>query len=137
MYVRNRKNCADCNIELINFNSVYSKHNRLARCRSCYTKRYQKENAANSTTRKLKNRYNITLEEYNKLLEFQQNGCAICRKLCASGKKLSVDHDHETNIIRGLLCYNCNSALGFLYEDENIIWNMLEYLKKHKCSKTA
>jgi hypothetical protein len=75
----------------------------------------------------IKWKYGITIEQYNELLEFQQNACAICRKIC---KELYVDHNHKTGEVRGLLCPNCNVAIGKLYEDENIIWNMLEYLKK-------
>lgn len=85
----------------------------------------------------LRKHFDITLEEYNKISELQQDVCAICRRKCLSGNNLAVDHDHETDVIRGLLCDKCNGALGMLEENEDIIWNMLEYLKKHKWSKIA
>lgn len=79
--------------------------------------------------------FGLTTEQYNELVEFQQGACAICRKPCVSGQRLSVDHDHETDEVRGLLCKHCNAAMGMLKEDEDIIFNMMEYLKKHKWSK--
>lgn len=81
--------------------------------------------------------YGLSEIEYNKLLELQSGGCAICKQPCRVHERLSVDHDHNTGAVRGLLCQQCNSAIGFLKEDEDIIWNMLEYLKKHTWSKVA
>ncbi len=64
---------------------------------------------------KLKNRYGLTAEEYEAILESQGGGCAICEKTPEeAGKRLSVDHDHETGDVRGLLCQSCNLALGMI-----------------------
>ncbi len=79
--------------------------------------------------------YSINKEEYDKLVILQQGGCAICHKPCITHKSLSVDHDHETRIVRGLLCQKCNTAIAMINEDEDIIWNMMEYLKKYKWDK--
>lgn len=43
------------------------------------------------------------------MAERQGHCCAICRE---AGRRLVVDHDHETGAVRGLLCVPCNSALG-------------------------
>lgn len=68
----------------------------------------------------LKKHYGITLEFYEKLYEKQEGKCAICGvKETILNRKLAVDHDHDTGKIRGLLCTNCNSILG--YADDNII----------------
>lgn len=40
-----------------------------------------------------------------------------------------IDHDHSTDFVRGLLCNNCNSAIGLLKEDMNIINNAIKYLR--------
>ncbi len=56
----------------------------------------------------LRRKFGITLEEYNKLLAHQGGVCYICGKACTTGRKLAVDHDHDTGMIRGLLCVNCN-----------------------------
>ncbi len=52
--------------------------------------------------------YGLTSEEYEALLDYQDGKCYICGKECASGRKLSVDHDHDSGAIRGLLCITCN-----------------------------
>lgn len=59
--------------------------------------------------------YGITVEDYNRMLERQGNRCAICGTLSGERKGihcLCVDHDHNTNKVRGLLCHDCNRALG-------------------------
>ncbi len=78
----------------------------------------------------LKN-YGLTIEQYNQKLELQLGGCAICKYPCPTGKKLAVDHDHKTNIIRDLLCIRCNNILGLARDNENLLFDLIEYLKKH------
>lgn len=48
--------------------------------------------------------------------------------------KLVVDHDHATGKVRGLLCHNCNRALGLLHDNPVTINNALEYLKVQRPS---
>ena len=69
-------------------------------------------------------RYNITLEEYNK----QMNTSNTC-KLCGSNKGLCYDHDHTTMKFRGVLCMKCNSALGKLGDNEEGLIKALKYLR--------
>jgi hypothetical protein len=52
--------------------------------------------------------FNITPEEYDAILAEQDGGCGICGRPPRPGKRLAVDHDHKTGILRGLLCYVCN-----------------------------
>jgi len=77
----------------------------------------------------LQNRYNITLKEYNLILKQQNNVCAICRQKRNKYKFLSVDHDHETGKIRGLLCGMCNAAIGLFREDIIILEDAIKYLR--------
>lgn len=60
----------------------------------------------------------------------QNNVCAICFKseLTVRNKNLAVDHCHKTGIIRGLLCSNCNRAIGLLKDNVVIIKSALKYL---------
>lgn len=83
----------------------------------------RKENAKYRKTKKgkhtfmksaLKCRYNITLDQYDEIFEQQNGVCAICGEPEIK-KRLSVDHDHKTGKIRGLLCQRCNFNLG-IYE---------------------
>lgn len=56
----------------------------------------------------IKNRYGLTIEQYESMKISQHNACAICGQV----KKLLVDHDHTTGQVRGMLCAGCNSGLG-------------------------
>ena len=82
-----------------------------------------------------KRNYGITLEEVLNMAEAQGFVCAICHKEnfamgdCHSGA-LVVDHDHTTGEVRGLLCHNCNRALGLLGDDVSILRNSISYLER-------
>ena len=78
----------------------------------------------------LKNAFGITLDEYNTMLETQNGACDICKK--PSSRALAVDHCHETDKIRGLLCSNCNIAIGMLQENIERFHSAIDYIKKHK-----
>lgn len=80
----------------------------------------------------LKKNYGITIEELEVIRISQDNKCAICRKEEASLKYgLCVDHNHITGKVRGLLCRNCNCAIGMFDENINFMTSSIEYLKKH------
>lgn len=58
--------------------------------------------------------YGLTVKDYTRLKKRQNGRCGICyRKKCGSGRHLSIDHNHATMKIRGLLCMRCNRALGW------------------------
>jgi len=78
-------------------------------------------------------KYGIDLDAYNNLLLKQNNVCAICKgEQKRDGVRLSVDHDHKTKEIRGLLCDNCNRAIGFLQDDIERIFLVAEYVESNK-----
>ena len=86
---------------------------------------------------KLKYRYGITLEIYSQMLEAQNNVCAIChlpesRKSRSGSYILSVDHDHKTGKVRGLLCHRCNNCLGTLKDNTQILQSAINYLNRNK-----
>jgi len=80
----------------------------------------------------IKKKYGITDTEYHQLNESQNYVCAICKGVDDRGARLAIDHCHETNKIRGLLCRKCNVALGYLDDDIALLESALAYLKKHK-----
>jgi Recombination endonuclease VII len=71
-------------------------------------------------------RYGISPAEYDALLAKQGGACAICRK--RSKGRLCVDHCHVTGMVRGLLCNECNGALGYLKDDQASLVAALAYL---------
>lgn len=65
--------------------------------------------------------------EYAQRLETQGGGCAVCQRP-PNGRKLCVDHDHRTGVVRGLLCSTCNTAIGLLQDDYATVVNAARYL---------
>ena len=81
---------------------------------------------------RFKRLYGIDLSEYDNKLKKQKKRCAICGKHEDVQKKaLSLDHNHKTNHIRGLLCNNCNAGLGYFGDDIEKLINAIRYLNKH------
>lgn len=74
--------------------------------------------------------YGITAEEYWGIYKQQQERCAICRRATGARKRLSVDHCHETGMVRGLLCTTCNKhVLGHLRDDTEALQRAIDYLR--------
>jgi hypothetical protein len=83
----------------------------------------------------IESKYGMTKEKYNELLQQQNNGCKICGATEAkhrSSNNLLVDHCHVTGNYRGLLCNRCNTSLGFVNDDIELLENMVKYLKEYK-----
>ena len=77
----------------------------------------------------LKRLYGITVEQYNEMLASQGGACATCRRAV---KKFHVDHCHLTGLVRGILCPNCNHALGLIHENSGTARALAEYLEKQR-----
>jgi uncharacterized protein YjaZ len=76
-------------------------------------------------------KYGIGVSVYNSMFLEQEGRCKICGIHQNFLKKsLYVDHCHKTNIVRGLLCHKCNTALGLLQEDSYIMKRMIKYIEK-------
>lgn len=62
----------------------------------------------------------------------QEYRCAICRRTEEETKRMfHADHNHETGKLRGLLCSDCNTGIGLLRENEEVLTAAIEYLRKH------
>ena len=135
--------CRKCNEErTIDFYGKYrnrGKEFRRKLCNPCRSQERSKQYYASSelkerayqSSRKslLKNRYGITEIKYEEMLKSQHGRCGICKK--ESSKKLNIDHNHKTNVVRGLLCWDCNIALGKFKDNLNIIKNAVKYMEEH------
>ena len=91
------------------------------------TAKVQRNNKRAIATRN--RRYAITSEWYDTTLAEQNGCCAICKSSCKTGKALAVDHDHETGKNRGLLCMDCNTALGKFRDNVEILQSAISYLE--------
>lgn len=85
--------------------------------------KHKRKNYINS----VKRLYNITEDDIKKLLETEQ--CECCGD--KSGNYV-VDHDHETEEVRGFLCGGCNKALGFTKDSPQTLRNLADYLERHE-----
>lgn len=75
----------------------------------------------------LKARYGITPETFDQMAAVQGGQCAICRQEA----DLSVDHHHEQDTIRGLLCSSCNVGLGHFRDDPRLLYAAAVYVVRN------
>ena len=74
-------------------------------------------------------RYGISVDDYDAMYNSQNGGCYICGEPDV-GRALSIDHNHRTGKVRGLLCSNHNRALGLLNDDPDLLLKAHAYLVK-------
>lgn len=109
-----------------------SKDGRKGICKECSNRRfYERYDADYIRNRGLIYKYDITLDQYNVMLEAQNSKCKICNKHeSAEHTYLSVDHCHETGVIRGLLCLACNTGIGKLQDNIDTLKSAISYLEE-------
>lgn len=102
-------------------------------CVNCYHYKWARDNPERSKRyqrqRLLRGTHGLSLEDYEGLAEKQNYVCAICGNTNGN-RVLYVDHCHETGEIRGLLCNQCNLALGHFQDDIEKMEIAIEYLKR-------
>jgi hypothetical protein len=101
--------------------------------RKAYRQKYRDKGREYAWAHKLMQNYGITPEQYYEMLDRQNGVCAICsqpetKKWDGETIRLAVDHCHKTNHIRGLLCFACNIAIGFLGDDFERVRKAADYL---------
>ena len=134
---KKKKRCGVCRrrrlLKFFHMNKKYGTYDRQAACKECQEKtnakwrakhpHYGAQRAASGYWRgpyrwvRIKERYGLTRKEYDELLRKQGGVCALCGRT-NGGKHLVVDHDHVTEVVRGLLCGRCNSTLGVFEQKE-------------------
>ena len=105
-------------------------HKRLNETGRKWAEKKRKTTPFYNRKAKLRIKYSMTLEQYDHMFEKQNGLCLICNKP-QTGKRLAVDHNHKTGAVRGLLCQNCNMALGNVKENITILSKLIIYLKEH------
>ena len=131
------RRCKVCGVEkpLEAFNRNWkAKDGRLRTCAPCrnHLRRTDPNKDREIRRNNLWQKFKITLDEYDAMLESQGGVCAICEKPCPSGRALAVDHCHDTGQIRGLLCMKCNRGLGLLGDSVEQHQKCIEYLGRIK-----
>lgn len=73
--------------------------------------------------------FNLTIADQQKIYDYQDGRCAICRKPLVLGTAgVVTDHCHTTGLVRGLLCFRCNKALGYFSDLINLVQCGVAYL---------
>lgn len=97
-------------------------------CKPCHNRitRENKDQHGGARNYHLRRRYGITVEHFDAMFAEQDGVCAICREAPAE----HVDHDHLTSRVRGLLCFNCNGALGQFRDRPDLMLRAVLYLQR-------
>lgn len=132
------KQCSKCGLTKAKtefYKEKRSKQGVQSMCKECF-KTWQQSDNGKKAARKahLAQKYDITLQKYDEMLEEQNSCCIICGtdvENCdkGSGNRLVVDHCHKTNKVRGLLCNSCNLLLGYAKDNVTILQSAISYLK--------
>lgn len=119
-----RQQCRDCDKPL----TAKRKAARKPRCFPCElgAKRASK---ARRHERLVRVRYGLAAGEYAALKAAQGGTCAICQRARGTTKNLSVDHNHQTGEVRGLLCDPCNQMLGHMRDEPASLRRAIAYLE--------
>lgn len=140
-YQYNQKRCPDC---VVKKNPSKYKGQMVGVCKGCgkefiktAPQQYYCSHQCKAENSLLLHNYGITRKDWNTLYEKQGGTCAIChgkgfvmKESQYTDYSLVVDHDHRTGEIRGLLCHNCNRALGLLQDDPGVLNQAQIYLKE-------
>lgn len=136
--VDGKKQCAVCGKwkTIDDYGFRKGRRDRRTQCKQC--RRIEGRNAyPKKRAAVLMKDYGITQSDYEKMYKEQNGLCNICGKPETSMRQgklvlLSVDHDHCTGQVRGLLCRMCNTLLGCADDDIDILLSCIEYLKQKK-----
>jgi hypothetical protein len=118
-------------------NSIQGDHDHsTSQGRSEYMKEYTTNFPDRNRNSQLQRTFGIDLNDYIRMAVEQNNLCAICgrpetQKRGGKVKALSVDHNHTTGAIRGLLCSDCNTGLGKLQDSQTVLYAAIAYLDRH------
>jgi hypothetical protein len=129
---------SDCRFEnLTLFNGLVGEFDHKTReGRQAYQNAYRAKTPNQQKARALRDSFGLSLDEYNRMFEAQQGKCAICNQPETQMRKgklktLAVDHNHKSGAIRGLLCFDCNTGIGKLKDDPQILRLAAQYLEFH------
>lgn len=75
-------------------------------------------------------KYGVPIEQYDKMLASQDDMCLICKNTL--GLRPHFDHCHDTGVVRGFLCFKCNTGLGLFQDSIEILTAAIEHLRPYK-----
>lgn len=151
MIIDGKRICPDCQ-ELVNADEFStSTGTRITYCKKCSLNRAALWRAANpekvaaKSRRRVLKDHGITEQEYAELLNRQNGVCLLCKTDNPGGKNGStfhIDHDHNCcpgykscrNCVRGLLCSKCNTAIGLMGDNPDLLRDAADYIEKFRAN---
>ena len=136
--VSTNKTCNQCRVpkSLTEFSRhKTTRDGRRTYCKTCAVKMAQRYQAANPTyvrDYRLINKYGLSIEQYEAMLNAQSYRCVICLEEFnekSVAKRICVDHCHATKQVRGLLCFNCNTVLCKVKDSPETLRRAAAYLE--------
>ena len=120
--------------ETKNQEKIYQRHYARTPKRKAQIMEYQQtpKHRKNKRKYKLKHKYGITEEQYDEMMKKQGGVCAACRSEFRSTKTTHLDHCHATGKVRGILCHNCNRALGAVQDKIENLNALIDYLQREE-----
>lgn len=110
--------CKEC-LRLLDTSEFYkarnTKNGHHSVCKECYVERVQRS------------KYKLNREDLRELKA--KDHCDLCKRKIEKKINKHIDHCHKTGRVRGVLCRQCNLALGWLKDDTNLIYRIITYLK--------
>ena len=109
---------------------------RASSCKQCnnkeHRKRYSSKEYKNSNHKyRMEKRYGLSPLDFDTLIGANNNCCHLCNKKFKDTRHKHIDHCHETGRVRGILCKDCNTALGKLGDNEEGLLKALRYLRSN------
>jgi hypothetical protein len=98
---------------------------------------FKRQQKANNHDRMVFKVYGIEPGEYERMYEEQGGVCFICRRANGRTKRLAVDHDHDTGLVRGLLCGPCNKFVGYVRNSADAFRRGAAYLDRAEIKNGA
>lgn len=134
MSTRPKEYCRDCWDHDVAHDQVTHRPRPLvadsgSRCATHWREERKRRRAA-AHEKRVQNVYGLKPGEYAKLYDAQLGTCAICLRATGATRRLSVDHDHATGEVRGLLCRPCNDMLGHARDSDMFFYRAANYLQR-------
>lgn len=110
---------------------VRTANNRKKRLKARWLKTEKEKKLTGQKARRkyrLRREFNITVKQYEEMRTAQRGCCAICGGVNKNKRRLCVDHNHKTGVIRGLLCNKCNTLIGCADDSIAVLEATVDYL---------
>lgn len=112
--------------------SYYKYHEERIEWSRTYYQKTKSDKAIKSRFNWIRRAYGLSPEDFEFLWAGQGGLCAICKTPLGEGYRCHIDHDHETNKVRALLCKSCNNGIGLFKESPQLLREAAEYIEKFR-----